>query len=131
VGRYAAAARATGIGLPTTSSHTPAGAVAALIQLSANPDPKVRRLGVKNLCPCHIQRQHDTVWQRLLELADDPDPGVRQDVLHALTDGSPASMAKQVRETVARLCRDPDRKVRRYARYLQARQLRLGKVNVG
>ncbi|HEY3062882.1 MAG TPA: HEAT repeat domain-containing protein [Chloroflexota bacterium] len=99
--------------------------------MSASSDPRVRRVAVKNLCPCHVRRQLDEVWQRLLQMTTDPEPGVRIDVLHALTDGSPEAIGERVLAVVAEHCADRDPKVRRYARYLRARQLRFGKVNVG
>ena len=71
------------------------------------------------------------IWQRLLDMAADPDPGVRMDVLHNLTDGSPAELGQQVLAIVERLEKDPERKVRGYAAFLRQRQMRLGRVNVG
>ena len=102
-----------------------------LLWLSRGRDPRVRRITVKHLCPCHVQRRVDAVWERLLAMADDPSAGVPIDVLHNLTDGLPEGLAEQVTETVARLCTDRAPKVQRYARYLRARQVRLGRVTVG
>ena len=86
---------------------------------------------MKNLCPCHVQRQHDDVWARLLELASDACPGVRMDVLHNLTDGSPPELASEVVRTVEALLGDPNDTVRGYAAFVRGRQQRFNRVNVG
>ncbi len=78
-----------------------------------------------------MQRDVSEVWGRLLELTRDPDPGVRMDVLHNLTDGSPAELAARVVAAVEELMGDPADNVRGYAAFLRARQIRRGKVNVG
>ena len=102
-----------------------------LLDLTRNRSSRVRRVAVKNLCICHVRQHIDSVWARLLELADDPEPGVRIDVLHALTDGSPDELADRVVRIVEQRQRDQHPKVRRYANYLRDRQIRLGLVNVG
>ena len=76
-------------------------------------------------------RKVPDIWTRLLELTVDRDPGVRMDVLHNLTDGSPPELAALVVAAVEAMLDDPADKVRGYAGYLRAKQLRRGTVNVG
>jgi hypothetical protein len=102
-----------------------------LLSLTRDRDPDVRRIAVKNLCPCHVQQQRADVWERLLEMACDRNAGVRMDVLHNLTDGSPPELAVEVVAAVEALMNDPDDNVRGYAAFLRTRQLRRGRVNVG
>ncbi len=131
MGSYDQVVARSGIGVPHPGSRTQSEDIPRLLELTREPTAKVRRVAVKHLCICHVQRHHRLVWRRLLELVDDPDSGVRIDAVHALTDGSPADLAAEVTDAVKRLANDPHPKVRRYARYLHERQLRLGTVNVG
>jgi hypothetical protein len=131
--QYEHVVRRTGWGVPHPDHPScPTDAeIDELLGLTYDRDPKVRRIAVKNLCPCHVQREIHAVWDRVLAMTGDPDPGVRIDVLHNLTDGSPPELAHAVLASVRRLREDADRKVRRYANYLWERQRRLGIVNVG
>ena len=123
--------RRTGWGVPSDDVCPRDSQVDELLRLTFDRDPNVRRIAVKNLCPCHVRREIDSVWDRLLALASDPDPGVRIDAIHALTDGSPPHIADEVVVVVTELKNDAHPKVRRYATYLHERQARLGRVNVG
>jgi predicted secreted protein len=87
-------------------------------------------VAVKNLCPCHIRADIPAVWERLLVLSTDPDAGVRADVVHTLTDGSPRSLAREVAAALERLRNDPNRKVRRQVNRVLGQQARTGRINV-
>jgi hypothetical protein len=78
-----------------------------------------------------VQRQRSDIWERLLQLASDSNPGVRMDVLHNLTDGSPPELAPAVLAVVDSLRQDPDATVRGYATFLSTRLKRLGRVDIG
>jgi hypothetical protein len=131
MGRYANVTRRTGWGVPRAGFCPTDQQVNELLSLTRDPDPDVRRVAVKNLCPCHVQRHVGEIGVRLLHLARDPNPGVRMDVLHNLTDGTPPEVAQEVVATIEALMDDPDEKGRGYATFLRARQIRLGRVNIG
>jgi hypothetical protein len=129
--KYRSVTGRTGWGMPSADFCPSDQDVAELLVLTRDRDPMVRRIAVKNLCPCHLQRDVGEVWQRLLEMSADRDEGVRMDVLHNLTDGSPPALGEQVIAAVERLQGDPAPKVRGYAAILRQRQIRFGRVNVG
>jgi hypothetical protein len=131
MGRYAHVTRRTGWDVPRAGFCPTDQQVDELLALTRDRAPDVRRIAVKNLCPCHVERHRSDIWVRLLELASDPNPGVRMDVLHNLTDGSPPELAQAVVAAVEALMDDPDAKVRGYATFLRAGQKRLGGVNIG
>lgn len=131
MGKYRRVTEQTGWGIPPPGFCPSDAQVDELLELTRSRDPEVRRIAVKNLCPCHVGRNMPAVWRRLIEMTDDRVAGVRMDVLHDLTDGSPAEFAAEVRAIVNKLIHDPDRVVRRYAEFIQGRQIRSGRVNVG
>jgi hypothetical protein len=77
-----------------------------------------------------MQRQRDQVWQRVFEMTLDPDPGVRRDAVHAMTDGSPREMGPLVMTHLEPMLRDPDPQVRKYVRRTLDAIRRSGRVNV-
>jgi vesicle coat complex subunit len=130
MGRYAAAMAKTGLGIPGPGTCPTEQLVPALLALTHDEDPRVRRLALKHLCPCRLRRQRDPVWARVFQLTNDPDAGVRRDAVHAMTDGSPREYAEQVRSHLEAMRRDPDPQVRKYVgRTLDAIR-RTGRINV-
>ena len=101
-----------------------------LLQLTYDPDPKVRAKAVRALCPCHVRADVERIWERFLELADDEDPYVRRTILHTLGDGSPRVIEARVIETLGKMQHDSDPKLRRGVRRLLSHYRRTGKVNV-
>lgn len=98
---------------------------------SRDPDPEVRRLAVRELCPCQVKRNDAEVWDRVFEMTRDPDASVRRNALHGLIDGSPASLEARVVATLERMRDDPEPKLRRNVRRILARYRRTGRINEG
>jgi HEAT repeat protein len=90
VGRWSRVAEKVGVGLPAPDGRISEDALDGILKLSRSEESRFRQLACKNLCTCHVRADHDRVWTRLLELVEDPDPLVRGDVIHALTDSTPA-----------------------------------------
>jgi HEAT repeats len=128
VGRFGKIARNVGVGLPAEDSRTAGDAVDQLLELSRSEDGRVRQLACRNLCTCHVRADIDRVWVRLLELIDDPDREVRGDVIHALTDSTPAPRVADVVQALESRHNDPDPGIRRQVRKTLARYRRTGKV---
>jgi hypothetical protein len=94
VGRWSKIAEKAGVGLPAGEGRTAKDAIDGLLELSRSQESQARQLACRNLCTCHVRADDDRVWTRLLELAGDPDPRVRGDVIHAITDSSPATTTR-------------------------------------
>ena len=130
MGRYTAAIAKTGLSIPGAGTCPAEKQIPQLLEFTRDDDPKVRRLALKHLCPCRLQRQREAVWARVFELTSDPDPGVRRDVVHAMTDGSPREYADRVRSHLESMRHDPDPQVRRYVTRTLSAIRRTGRVNV-
>jgi len=93
-------------------------------------DPKVRKLYLRELCPCHVKRDVDVVWDRIIDMVDDPSPDVRYQVMHNLCDGSPASRESEVVAALEKMHNDPDKKVRRRVHNVLTHYRKTGKWNI-
>lgn len=127
-GRFSRIAEEVGVGLPADERRTAKDALDRLLELSRSEESKARQLACKNLCTCHVRADDDRVWTRLLELVEDPDPRVRGDVIHAITDSTPAPRVQAVIQALDSCRNDPDERIRRRVRKTLAHYHRTGKV---
>ena len=61
--------------------------IAELVRKSESDDPDERCEAAENLCPCHVRRRIDAVWEALYRMLEDPDVRVRFAAWHTLEDG--------------------------------------------
>ena len=57
------------------------------VELSKSVDAIDRLEAANNLCPCHVRRRIDEVWDALFRMMEDPDVEVRRAAYHTLEDG--------------------------------------------
>jgi HEAT repeat protein len=101
-----------------------------LIELSKADKASVRARAVHHMCPCEVKGDVPEIWDRLIAMVDDPDPAVRRWVVHALADGSPLHRTGEIVAALETLWNDPDKKVRKRARFVLNAYRRTGRVNV-
>ena len=58
-----------------------------LLEMSRSKDPEDRFTAASYLCPCHVRRRIDEVWEALYRMLDDDDIKVRRAAWHTLEDG--------------------------------------------
>jgi hypothetical protein len=92
----------------------------SLLEQTVDADAKVRSQAVQSLCPCHTKRNDSRVWDRVLELVDDPALDVRRWVFHLLGDGSPREREVEIVAAIERFTKDADKKLQRRARQVLA-----------
>jgi HEAT repeat protein len=127
-GRFSKIAEEVRVGVPGDHTHTAEDALDELLELSRSELSRARQLACRNLCTCHVRADYDRVWARLLELVADPDPLVRGDVLHAITDSTPAARVPAVIRALESRHNDPEQGIRRRVRKTLAHYRRTGKV---
>ena len=98
--------------------------------LTHNKDENVRIKALQRLCPCRVGDEYEQFWNRIFEMAEDPSPKIRYQVLHNMCDGSPDSMEERVVDALEKFNRDSDPEVKRRAHKVMASYLRTGKWNV-
>ncbi|HXW84848.1 MAG TPA: HEAT repeat domain-containing protein [Candidatus Binataceae bacterium] len=100
------------------------------LELSRSEAVKDRRRAVHALCPCVVKSHSREVWQRMLQMIDDPDAGVRRAIVHALCDGSPAEYAPEIVKALEARYHDPDDSMRKMTRRMLAAHRRTGALNI-
>lgn len=58
-----------------------------LVELADSPDVEDRLEAAENLCPCHVRRRIDEVWEAIYRMLEDDDWRVRRAAFHTLFDG--------------------------------------------
>ncbi len=89
-----------------------------------------RLQALKEFCPCKVLKEVDQIWERVINMTDDPDDRVRYQVLHTLCDGSPTHREEQIIEALGRLRNDPCPKIRRATRRALTSYDKTGKWNI-
>ena len=85
-----------------------------LLELSHSPDPDDREQAASFLCPCHVRRRIDEVWDALFRMMEDADVRVRRAAWHTLEDGGKPDDPRLDR-LIDQLSRnETDRQVRRF-----------------
>jgi hypothetical protein len=87
-----------------------------LLAMSRSPDPEDRFTAASYLCPCHVRRRLEDVWQALYRMLEDRDVRVRRAAWHTLEDGGRPE-DPILDEIIARtLEQEQDRQVLNFAR---------------
>jgi hypothetical protein len=85
------------------------------LELSRSDDPEERLEAAQHLCPCHVRRRIEAVWEALYRMLEDPDVRVRRAAWHTLEDGGRPDDPK-LDEIIDRILREEtDTRVRTFA----------------
>ena len=101
-----------------------------IITLTKHTSPNVRRMALREMCPCRVKDDLTEFWNRVLEMRHDEDANVRYQALHDLCDGSPKHLEYRVAEALDDFNRDSDGKIRRAAHKALTSYHKKGKWNV-
>jgi hypothetical protein len=110
--------------------RTPHSEVPHLLELSRDDDSKLRLKAMQALCPCEVKFHDSQIWDRFLEMADDPNPKVRRWIIHVLCDGSPATYESRILGVLETYQHDADEHVKRRARKVLASYRHSGTLNI-
>ena len=87
-----------------------------LLQMSESKDPEDRLQAASGLCPCHVRKRIDEVWEALYRMLEDEDHKVRRAAWHTLEDGGKPDDPALDDIIERTLERETDRQVLNFAR---------------
>ena len=95
------------------------------LSMAYSDDPEDRIAAMENLCPCHVRRRIDAVWEALYRGLQDPDIKVRKTAWHTLDDGGRPNdpQLQPVLEKIAKKETDPKLRQRAIDLIQAARQV--------
>jgi len=79
-----------------------------MLRLLQHPDPRLRVMALKNICPCRMNGQDiPEFWDHIFKMCvTERDTNVRKQLLHTLCDGSPTSRELEVIAAIESLNQD-------------------------
>lgn len=86
-----------------------------LLELSRSDNAEERETAAQFLCPCHVRRRIEDVWQALYRMLEDSDVRVRRAAWHTLEDGGRPKDPKLDEILERTLKNETDRTVRNFA----------------
>ncbi len=89
--------------------------IEALLVAATSEDAAERCYAAQQLCPCHVRRRLDAVWQALYRMMEDPDVAVRRAAWHTLEDGGRPNDPAFLPILARTLANETDDQVRRLA----------------
>ena len=89
-----------------------------LLEMSHSPDPKDRKVAANFLCPCHVRRRIEEVWEALYRMLEDDDIEVRRNAWHTLEDGGRPDDPKLDAIFARAEANETDRQVRNFLKQL-------------
>jgi hypothetical protein len=89
--------------------------IGELLELSRSENAEERETAAKFLCPCHVRRRIEDVWQALYRMLEDSDVRVRRAAWHTLEDGGRPEDPKLDEILERTLKNEIDRTVRNFA----------------
>lgn len=98
--------------------------VADMLALSCSSDADDRLLAAQHLCPCHVRKRIDAVWDALFHMMEDADARVRQAAWHTLEDGGVPTEPAMLDNLERLLKTERDPKVHRFAEHIIGPPLR-------